>query len=173
MAGRRTYTDSDRARIKVALEANNGSVKAAARETGYPVQTIRDMRMKWDREGIPSEVAEALPVARDEFVGNVERVRNKALDRLDRELDNPEAKVNVKDLATTVGILTDKARLVSGQATSRTESVQGLPSAKEVRDLFAGFAVGVLAAAQQTHEEIIDAEWTEQSSLLELLPAAE
>lgn len=171
MAGRRTYTDSDRALVKVALEANNGSVKAAARETGFPVQTVRDMKKKWDREGVPAEVSEALPAVRDEFVGRVTSVRDKALDRLDKELDNPAAKVNVKDLATTVGILTDKARLVSGQATSRTESVQGLPSAKEVRDLFAGFAVGVLAAAQRTHEEIIDAEWTEQSDL-ELEPAA-
>lgn len=168
---RRTYTDSDRARVKVALEANNGSVKAAARETGYPVQTVRDMKHKWDREGLPATVSEALPAVVDEFVGNAARVRDKALDRLEQELEDPAAKVNVKDLATTVGILTDKVRLVSGQPTSRTESVQGL-SPSEVRDLFAGFAMGVVAAARNTHDEIIDAEWSEQSAIAELEPAS-
>jgi transposase-like protein len=173
---RRVYTDRDRALVHTTLTANQGNVKRTSRETGIPIATVRDWKQKWEREGLPAVVEEALPAVVEEFTGNATRVRNKALDRLEQAID--ANKVAPKDLLVAVGVLTDKVRLVEGKATSRTESVQsGALPVEQVRELFAGFAKGVVEAASKradvissTEEDPIDAEW-EQAPPLALLSA--
>ena len=171
---RNVYNDEQRALVKVTLEANGGNVKRTARETGIPIMTVRDWKKKWEREGVPATVSEALPAVIDEFVGRATSIRNKMLDKLDEEVPNMKG----RDLIVGIGVLTDKVRLVEGKATSRTEhdSPGSLP-VEQVRELFAGFAKGIVEAAQQRDSEISfateeaeDAEWTEQPVLG--LPAA-
>lgn len=174
---RRTYTDRDRALVRASLESNGGKIKQTSRETGVPVMTVSDWKRKWETGGLPPEVAEVLPAVREEFVADATRVRNKALERFEQKVD--QDKVLPKDLLVAVGVLTDKVRLVEGKATSRTESIgSGALPVAEVRELFAGFARGVVEAATKraevisshTEEEPIDAEW--EPAHLVALPSA-
>lgn len=166
---RRVYTDEDKALVRHLLEVHEGNVKRTAREAEIPVQTVRDWKIAWEREGAPLAVREATPVAVERWVGNVKRVRDKAVDRLEQALDDPTTKVNVKDLSMTIGILTDKVRVAEGKPTTRSENVgvDALPI-EQARELFAGMARGMLEAAQQRHhtissvideEDIIDGDW--------------
>lgn len=175
------YTDEQRALVKHLLDSTDGNVKATARESGVPEQTVRDWKKKWEREGAPEEVRAALPAAVDEFVDNTKRVRDKALDRLERTIDDPTSKIAAKDLATTVGILTDKVRVSEGKPTSLTEnsgSGLGALPVEQVRELFTGMAKGMIEAVAQRRqtissaldeEDIIEGEFTEQAP--EALPA--
>jgi transposase-like protein len=170
---KRTYTAEDKARVYAILDANDGNVKRTARDTGIAVQTVRDWKLKREREGsLPVEIEAALHAAQLELVENTSRVRDKVLDRLEREVDDPAARASIKDLATTYGILTDKVRLIEGKPTSVSEdgnSVGSLPI-EQVRELFEGFARGVVEGAAKARatissaveEEPIDGVYVEQ-----------
>lgn len=185
------YSDEEKARVKVALEANRHpdgtfNVKRTSIETGVSRGTIATWIRKWELEGPSAETQEALPAIREKLVGELERIRDKALDALDTRLDlfktDPSSllKVNPKDLATTAAILTDKARLVEGKATSRSEgSSEGNLPIDQVRELFAGFAKGLVEGARERDaaissvidgEEPIEVEFTEQAEPLALRP---
>lgn len=178
MASKRIYTDADRARVKAVLDANDGNVKRTARETGLPVMTVRTWKQKWEREGLPAEVAAALPAAIEGEVEDLDRVRNKLLHIIEEKADRRD--ISTRDAITGFGVLTDKSRLLQGKPTSRTEqSDAGSLPVDQVREMFAGFARGIVEAATQrdadissaTEEEPIDAEWTEQAPLA-LVPSA-
>lgn len=174
---KRIYTDEDQALVRQLLEVHDGNVKRVSREAGVPEQTVRDWKKKWEREGPSQEIVAATPAAVERWVGNVERVRDKAVDRLEKALDDPTTKVNVKDLSMTVGILTDKARLGRGQATSRSDSSgQDALPIEQARELFAGMARGIFDAAAQRHEtissHIIDGEVIEDGDFEQVVPAA-
>jgi hypothetical protein len=164
---RRIYTDEDRARVKTLLEANGGNVKRTALELGFPVMTVRDMKKKWEVEGLPAKVEAALPAVREEFVEHATRIRDASLIKYGEAVD--AGKVNPKDLLLGVGILTDKVRLVSGQATSRTEANpgEGMMTVAQARELFAGVAMGIVEATRKRDsaissaldEDVIDQEW--------------
>lgn len=164
---RRVYTDEDRAKVKAHLDANDGNVKRTARELDMPIMTVRDMKKKWEMEGLPAVVEAALPAAREEFVENATRIRDASLLKYGEAVE--AGKVNPKDLLLGVGILTDKVRLVSGQATSRTEATpgEGMMSVAQARELFSGVAQGIVEATRKRDsaissamdEEVIDADW--------------
>jgi transposase-like protein len=181
----RVYSDEDRALVYVMLDSNQGNVKRTARETGVPIATVRLWKQKREKEGgLPANVQAALPTATEEFKAGVERVRDKARRALEMRLDglirDPSqlSRINPKDLATTTGILTDKVRLLEGKPTSHTDhtgSGGNLPI-EQVRELFAGFARGLVEGAQQrdasissaVEEEPIEAEYVEQADFLAL-----
>lgn len=180
MPAKRIYTDRDKALLRVTLEANDGNVKRTARELGMPIGTVRSNKQKWEKEGLPATIAEAVPSVITDFVGDVSRVRNKMIVNLEAQVD--ERKLTPKDNLLGIGILTDKVRLVEGKSTSRTESdgAGGNLSVEAARELFAGFAKGIVEAAtardaaisSATQEEPIeDAVWTEQAPLA-LVPSA-
>lgn len=179
MATKRIYTDADRARVKAALDSNGGNVKRTARETGLPVMTVRTWKQKWEREGLPAEVEAALPAIIEGEVEDIDRVRNKYLAILEEKADRRD--VTTRDAITAYGVLTDKSRLMQGKPTSRTEHDGGAGSlpVDQVREMFAGFARGIVEAAAQrdaaissaNQEEPIEAEWTEQAPLA-LVPSA-
>jgi transposase-like protein len=172
---KRVYTAEDQALVRQLLEAHEGNVKRVSREADLPEQTVRDWKKKWEREGPSTEIVAATPAAVEKWVGNVERVRDKAVERLEKALDDPATKVNVKDLSMTVGILTDKARLGRGQVTSRPDKGQDALPIEQARELFAGMARGMLEAAQQRHETIsshIDGEVIEDGEYEQVVPAA-
>lgn len=160
---RRVYTDDDRATVAAALAVNDGNVKRTARDTGVPEQTVRDWKKEWAEGGLPSNVGEALPAQVDAFVLASERVRNKALVKLEEKIDNDE--LNGKDLITAYGVLTDKSRLAQGLATSRQDVQQDAVDPRQFADALGGFLGDIVRAAQQRSEEIIDAEFEEQPQL--------
>lgn len=175
MAGKSQYTPEEKARVLVALDANNGNVKRTARETGVAEQTIRNWKKSVAREGVQSEVAAVLPAVQADFAEKTERVRDIMLNNLEAKALNDE--LSGRDLLMGVGILTDKLRITRGEATSRTEHVDAPASAEEI-----GAAVqdylgrAILAAKQRDHdialsdEDISEATW-EQAPRGEL-PAA-
>ncbi len=159
MAGRAKYTDADKARVYVALQANEGNVKRTAREIGLPENTVRRWRDDWARNGAPptEEVAQAL----GDFIGEAVLVRDFAITTLKKKI--PDAKPS--ELITIIGVLDDKITRARGLATNRTEHVHTLPAAEEIRELMAGFVRGALQAAELRQGEIVDAEIVEQPAL--------
>lgn len=173
MANKRVYSDKDRALIKITLESNTGNVRRTARDLDMPIATVRAMKQRWEREGVPAAVAEVLPEVLEGFVEGMTRVRNKMVNNLEEQVD--QKKLTPKDNLLGIGILTDKVRLVEGKSTSRTENVSdGNLPIEQVREMFSGFAKGIVEAAtardaaisSATGEEPIeDAEWHEQAPL--------
>jgi transposase-like protein len=154
---KRIYTDQDRVAVHAALQVYKGAVKTTARETGIPISTVRDWKTQWEKNGFPPELLAITQEVVDDLVEAMNRVRNKALIELERQLDAKELKG--REVIGAFHILTDKIRLYQGEATSRTESVSALPAPEQIRELVSEFFAGAVEAAQQRAEEIDEAEW--------------
>lgn len=158
MASRGTkFSEADKARVFVALTANDGLVKRTARDTGVPESTIRRWKQDWHTNGPPdtSELAEAV----DSFCDDMVVVRSEALTELRKKLPNATPSA----LIAVVGVLDDKIARVKGIGTSsRIEHKLVLPSATEARELMQGFLEAGVEAARRRDEEIVDAEFVEQ-----------
>lgn len=96
----------------VAIAEVNG-VEAASQQTGIPRSTIR---VWMDRE----EFADLRSKTREQLADGFRAFAHLALTRLMEAVE--AGKVEPRDLATSLGIATDKMLLMSGQATSRTET---------------------------------------------------
>ena len=155
----RRYTDKEKATILHTLAANDGNASKTSRETGVPIQTIKDYKNRWDRDGVPPELYGDFENVSDAFIKKAETIRNKAMDLLDGKL--PTA--SPKDLIITVGILSDKLNIAKGLATSRQEQVHTvtLPGREEVQELFKNLVTDALSAAKTRQEDIIDGEAVE------------
>lgn len=160
---RRLYTPEDKARVFAALTANEGNVKRTQRETDIPEQTVRDWKKAWERNGVPAVVESAILPAINDSLGQLERVRNKALDVAEERLDDP--KTSAKDATWIAGVMTDKIRLLRGEATSRTEHVSTGPTPEEVGEQIAHYLEQAVRAQELREADIVDAEYTEQAAL--------
>lgn len=151
---RRTYTDEDRARVRLHLELSQGNVKRTARETGIPITTVREWKRAWEEKGVPEPVAEAAERQAGEFAERAEHARDIALEKWIEQVN--AGTVSARDLMVGIGILTDKLNLAKGLATNRTEQVKKLelPKAEELAD----FAQAALAAARTRAIEIDEAD---------------
>ena len=154
---KRSYTDSERAAVHAALSASNGNIKRSARETNIPISTVRDWKTTWEREGFPEELQKVYEQVVEDIVDSLQRVRDKALLDLERQIDDKSLKG--RDLIIAVGMLTDKIRLYKGEATSRSESRVQLPQPEELRELMTGFFTEAVVTAQERAVEIDDADW--------------
>ena len=162
MAGKSKYTEADRAAVYVALQANGGNVKAAARELDFPVTTVRRWRGEFEAEGPPD--LEVVDAAVEDYLGELEQVRNKALKLLDQKL--PEA--SARDTATIFGILDDKVSRAKGIVDRPADEKVSL-DASQLREVLSGVVSAAIEAAGRRQEEIIDAEIVESPRAL---PAA-
>lgn len=158
MAGKPRYDEADKARVYVALAANDGNIKRTARETGVPETTVRRFKQEFEKEGPPPQ--EIVDVAVGDFAESIERVEWKALAALERKIDKDD--VNARDLITAFGVLNDKRTRALGLATERTEHVHRLPSAEEVAGLLQGLSHAALEATRQRQSDIVSAELREQ-----------
>lgn len=160
---RRTYTDQDKARVAVALAANDGNVKRTARECDVPVQTVRDWKKLWEREGFPASVEEEIPAAAEEFTEVALRVRSKAMDKLEQAVDNDELKP--KELMVAIGILTDKVQAIknAGKGGSKGDTINiNLPAPSEFRQAIEEYVDMTVQNAKDRDNIIVeatDAEW--------------
>lgn len=159
MAGRSAYTDADRAKVYVVLQAHNWMVKRAARESGFSESTVRRWKAEFQAGNVPDQ--DSIDAQVDEFVSDAEVVRAEALAILRDKL--PEAKPS--ELITVVGVLDDKIVRAKGLATSRNEHVLQLPSREEMAELLGGAVEGAIAAAQRRQAEIVDADVVERKAL--------
>lgn len=156
MAGRRSYTEADKALVFAELEMSNGNIKRTARHLNMPVSTVRSFRDKWREEGLPNEVAEAIPVVVGEFIADAERIRDKLLVALEDAVDRGQMKP--REIVTALGVLTDKIRAAKGLDTRKVEHTLSLPDAQQMRELFAGVIGEVVGAAETRNQELEDAD---------------
>lgn len=166
----RTYTAEDKAQIIAYLEANDGNVKRTARDLGVPEQTVRDLKRKASRGQLPATVSAAVPAAVEGTLDDFERIRNKTLIALEMELDEHlnngglgKDSLKARDLITITGVLTDKIRLMQGQATSRHEAVSVGPTPDEIGQAVAEYLGSAFENALAREADIEDAEFEEQA----------
>lgn len=158
MAKRATYTEEDKARCYLALNANDGNIKRTAKETGFPETTVRRWAADFKHGLIPrQDVVEQLA---DDFISKAEDVRWKALLEAERKI--PEGKLN--ELTTLMGVLTDKIDRVRGVG-KPDPGQHSLPDAKELAVILGGAVAMGLEMARQRQGEIIDADVIEQPAL--------
>ena len=62
---------------------------------------------------------------KDEFSKRADGIISKALNRLERDIDNEDKDIPVNHLTTVIGTLTDKKLLLEGKPTVRTEIIGG------------------------------------------------
>jgi hypothetical protein len=125
-----------------------------------PENTVR----RWRNEFVENPPSlEAVELALGNFVEDADRVRHKALRKIEEMIDANKATVSA--LNVTVGVLTDKIDRARGLDIHRVEHQHHLPSPEEARELIRGFAQEVFALSVSRDAEIIDAEVVEQAAL--------
>jgi hypothetical protein len=107
---RRQYTKRQKVTAVMAAEMTN--VKAAARKAGIPEQTVR----YWFDD---PDFAVYRAKTREDIAPEAIAIIHEALAIIRRKLDQFEP----RDLTVLVGVLTDKAQLLVGKATTRTETI--------------------------------------------------
>lgn len=166
MAKRAAYTEQDKARVYVVLTANEGNVKRTARETDVPENTVRRWRDDWEKNGPPS--TEMVEVASGDFVSEAGELRLLGLQALRGKLElliqNPKD-VNVAQVTTLVGILTDKIDRAAGLHRPAGEDDPKALDRNQIRELLVGYTHAMQEMSVAREEEIIDAEIVEQAAL--------
>jgi len=164
LASRTEWTDDAKAQIYVQWIANNRNVRKTAREFGVPHGTLRYWVKEWEESGPPDEIGDKIANEAYEFVHHANRVREQAMLKLEELIPQAESK-QLSAIATVVGIMDDKIRLASGLATKRTENTYVLPSKQDVKELVGTFVEGLVSAAEDRANEVIDVEVVEQPVL--------
>lgn len=95
------YTDSDRAAVLAALQANGGNVAKTARETGVPRVTLIGWAKDSDRQGRTADVVTRKRV-------DLADVIRAELDGIFAAMATKRGEASYRELATAAGILTDK-----------------------------------------------------------------
>lgn len=137
--------DSETKRQALSTYAEQGG-RAASAATGVPEATIRNwVTRERQRAGeaieraptsdvvvIPPRQAEPWPVARDSLVADLGTAAVEALEATRKAIERGELR-DARDGSVCLGVLIDKAQLLSGSATSRSESFTAHASSSEVR----------------------------------------
>lgn len=105
----RHYTKQER--IAAVVTAELSSNVAAERATGIPESSIR----RWRDD---PELAKYIDKTREELAEGTSMLAHRVLERISATLDQFEP----RDLTILFGVMVDKAQLLSGAATARTES---------------------------------------------------
>lgn len=111
MAGPRRYTKQQKATAVMAAEMVNA--EAAAEQTGIPRSTIR----RWLED---PELVELRQKTRESMAADMKALAMVALEALMGAIRRGE--LEGRDLIVALGVAIDKAQLLSGEATSRTET---------------------------------------------------
>lgn len=107
------------------------NVSETARELGIPNTTVNDTV---NRNIDKPEFARLREEKRKKFGAKFEKIINKALDRLDKEIDEQD-KIPVSQLSTVVGTLYDKNRLENDESTENTNQTINIGFSEEMQEL--------------------------------------
>ena len=107
------------------------SYTETGKQLNIPINTVEDI-VKRNIE--KPEFIKLHNEKRQKFSAKFEKIINKALDRLDREIDEQE-KIPVSQLSTVVGTLYDKNRLDNDESTENTNQTINIGFSKETEDL--------------------------------------
>lgn len=125
--GKRRYSDQDKAVALAALDTFGGNVSKAAEFAGVPRTSLND----WRDGKLPDDVTEIRHEKTRSLADLMEEVIREALGILPDKL----AACRGAELATVVGILTDKRQLLTGEATSITQTRDDPAKRERVREL--------------------------------------
>jgi len=104
--GARLWSDQDKARVWVAVEANEGNKARAARDAQVPPATVSKWFREWERAGGPPEsVLKYVHSMSEDFTTRMELARSMTMDRLVEIIPNV---TNAQQAAVIIGILSDK-----------------------------------------------------------------
>lgn len=143
------YTHEDRVRAAIALVRNGNNVNKTSREVKIPQKTLND----WVQNDICG-FNDLLKVANEQWYKEYGRRLSKAIDlaitELTKKLEDPEVvkKTNMRELATTLGIMTDKKAGADQRPVALKESGD---TKKRIDELAKQFAK--LAEDQQSRQE--------------------
>lgn len=151
MAGRASYSEQDKARVFLALTANDGNVKRTARETGVPETTVRNFKREFE-DNPPSQELVQQEFETGDYVAELETLRKELSVALRRKIPD----MTGYQLVVSYGIIDDKLTRARGLATSRTEHVHTLPSAEELALAGQMLATGAIEAARQRQAELAE-----------------
>lgn len=148
--------------VAAMLQAHEGNLHRTSRETGVPVNTVKNWKDKWEREGYPENIQELLPAVAGDFLDTATNLRWEMVERLAEKVRKDQ--VSPAQLVAGISMLTDKINVMKGLATSRTENVQiAATDPKELAKELASYVATAVDAAQERNDVIEDAEWTEQA----------
>jgi DNA-binding transcriptional MerR regulator len=112
-------TPEDIYRVMASWAINN-SYAETARELGMPLSTVKDIvEANKDKE----DFVQLRKNKKEEFSRKASIIIDKALKRLEREIDSEDNSIPVNHLTTVIGTLYDKKALAEGNPTSRTEII--------------------------------------------------
>ena len=94
--------------------AGNKNVNDLAKSLGIPESTCRKIIL--DNQEKP-EFVKLCEKKEEEFADKATRIIDKALMRLEKELDNEEKDIPINNLTTAIGTLYDKRALAKGEST--------------------------------------------------------
>ena len=106
--------------------AITGNVNETAKRLGIPEPTVRKI-VKNNKE--KPEFTKLCEEKKADFSKKAGSIINKALERLERALDNENNCIPVNHLTTVIGTLYDKKALADGESTQNTSVIIKLPEA--------------------------------------------
>lgn len=108
--------------------AVTGSYTETARQLGMPESTVEKI-VKTNRD--KDEFVKLCAEKKEDFSKSATRIIEKALKRLEKELDSDELNIPINHLTTAIGTLYDKRALAQGSATESVEVKIVLPDGAE------------------------------------------
>lgn len=109
---KRKYSDREKAMFLLALEANAGNLSMTSRETSVPIKTLADWRD--EVSGINPDVA----TIRNENRGDLILFLKELAWKLAEAIPGKIGEATLSQTSTSLGIVIDKAQLLSGKPTS-------------------------------------------------------
>jgi len=114
-AGKKTY-ESKVYEIMMSY-FDTGNFNETSRILNIPVMTVHDI---YKRNCDKPEFIELREVRKKQFVNNATRIIEKAMNRLEKQIEDNDTPIPANQLSTVIGILYDKQALASGNPTSNT-----------------------------------------------------
>ena len=111
-----TLEDKKAILLEYTLNRTNINVLSICKKYNISRRTLYDIVHKFTSQETDLIVNESIKNYKKNFTKKANNIINKALDRIDNQLDNDN--VNISQLSTTIGILYDKTRLEDNLSTS-------------------------------------------------------
>nr|DAT55201.1 MAG TPA: Hydrogen peroxide-inducible genes activator [Caudoviricetes sp.] len=104
-------------KIMISMFSTN-NFSETGRQLGIPQRTVEKI---YKENKNKQEFTKLCEEKKDEFAKKASRIIDKALNRLEKVLDDEEEKIPVNNLSTVIGTLYDKRNLAEGKSTVNTE----------------------------------------------------
>ena len=102
--------------------AITNSFSETSRVLGIPIKTVEKI-VKENKD--KDEFAKLCNEMRNDFSKRASRIIDKAMDRLERDIDNEDKNIPINHLTTAIGTLFDKKALADGKPTGSIEIIGG------------------------------------------------